>query len=167
MQKAECGLNISGSCYWDNDTDGSLTVKHETESLITIVNIFGCALWTYYHSKFNNNYYHHSSKFSFPPPTAPSSMTYYQARSMFLRHAAFPAANSPYTVSRPSTNKHRNPSIIIYWKKIHAFYRIDNHPRIYVHLSKNKFLSHAYYYPSIHLHILLHFATLVSSSISP
>lgn len=44
MQKAECGLNISGSCYWDNDTDGSLTVKHETESMIAIVNVFACAL---------------------------------------------------------------------------------------------------------------------------
>ena len=44
MQKAECGLNISGSCYWDNETDGSLTVKHETDSLIAIVNVFACAL---------------------------------------------------------------------------------------------------------------------------
>ena len=44
MQKAECGLNISGSCYWDNDTDGSLTVKHETDSMIAIANVFACAL---------------------------------------------------------------------------------------------------------------------------
>jgi len=44
MQKAECGLNISGSCYWDNETDGSLTVKHETDSIIGIVNLFACAL---------------------------------------------------------------------------------------------------------------------------
>ncbi|CAD8095738.1 unnamed protein product [Paramecium primaurelia] len=44
MQKAECGLNISGSCYWDNDTDGSLTIKHETEAIIGIVNVFACAL---------------------------------------------------------------------------------------------------------------------------
>ncbi|CAK91865.1 unnamed protein product (macronuclear) [Paramecium tetraurelia] len=44
MQKAECGLNISGSCYWDNETDGSLTIKHETEAMIGIVNVFACAL---------------------------------------------------------------------------------------------------------------------------
>ncbi|CAK59846.1 unnamed protein product (macronuclear) [Paramecium tetraurelia] len=44
MQKAECGLNISGSCFWDNDTDGSLTIKHETEAIIGIVNVFACAL---------------------------------------------------------------------------------------------------------------------------
>ncbi|KAM3139517.1 hypothetical protein pb186bvf_008353 [Paramecium bursaria] len=44
MQKADCGLNISGSCYWDNETDGSLTVKHETEQIIGIVNLFACAL---------------------------------------------------------------------------------------------------------------------------
>lgn len=44
MQKAECGLNISGSCYWDNDTDGSITVKHESDSVVAIVNIFACAL---------------------------------------------------------------------------------------------------------------------------
>jgi dynein light chain Tctex-type 1 len=44
MQKAEFGINISGSCFWDNDTDGSLTVKHETDNLIVIVNVFACAL---------------------------------------------------------------------------------------------------------------------------
>lgn len=44
MQKSDAGLNISGSCYWDNEVDGNLVVKFETTHLICIVNIFGCAL---------------------------------------------------------------------------------------------------------------------------
>ena len=45
MQKADCGLNISGSCYWDNDIDGTVTVKWDNQSLTCIVNVFGCGLW--------------------------------------------------------------------------------------------------------------------------
>jgi hypothetical protein len=45
MQKADCGLNISGSCYWDNDTDGTVTVKWDSQTLTCIVNVFGCGLW--------------------------------------------------------------------------------------------------------------------------
>lgn len=45
MQKADCGLNLSGSCYWDNEVDGTVTVKWDSPSLICVVNVFGCALW--------------------------------------------------------------------------------------------------------------------------
>ena len=44
MQKSDAGLNISGSCYWDNEVDGNLTIKWENPSLICIINIFGCGL---------------------------------------------------------------------------------------------------------------------------
>lgn len=44
MQKADCGVNISGSCYWDNDVDGNVTIKWENTTLIAIVNIFACGL---------------------------------------------------------------------------------------------------------------------------
>eukprot|EP00919_Chromeraceae_sp_WS-2016_P001179 GHVR01003006.1.p1 GENE.GHVR01003006.1~~GHVR01003006.1.p1 ORF type:complete len:113 (+),score=5.39 GHVR01003006.1:1661-1999(+) len=44
MQKADCGLNLSGSCFWDNEVDGTVTVKWDSPSLICIVNVFGCAL---------------------------------------------------------------------------------------------------------------------------
>ncbi|EAR85130.1 dynein light chain tctex-type 1 protein (macronuclear) [Tetrahymena thermophila SB210] len=44
MQKSDAGLHISGSCYWDNEIDGSLVVKYETNSIVCIMNIFGCAL---------------------------------------------------------------------------------------------------------------------------
>ena len=44
MQKADCGLNLSGSCFWDNDVDGTVTVKWDSSSLICVVNVFGCAL---------------------------------------------------------------------------------------------------------------------------
>lgn len=45
MQKADCGLNLSGSCFWDNEVDGTVTVKWDSPSLICVVNVFGCALW--------------------------------------------------------------------------------------------------------------------------
>ena len=45
MQKADCGLNLSGSCYWDNEVDGTVTVKWDSPSLVCVVNVFGCALW--------------------------------------------------------------------------------------------------------------------------
>lgn len=44
MQKADCGLNISGSCYWDNEVDGSASIKWENNTLICIVNVYGCGL---------------------------------------------------------------------------------------------------------------------------
>lgn len=52
MQKADCGLNISGSCFWDNEVDGTVTIKWDAPSLICIVNVFGCALWSHNLSHF-------------------------------------------------------------------------------------------------------------------
>ncbi|KRX04697.1 hypothetical protein PPERSA_09489 [Pseudocohnilembus persalinus] len=44
MQRADCGLNMSGSCFWDNDVDGNVTIKWENQSMIVIINIFACGL---------------------------------------------------------------------------------------------------------------------------
>jgi dynein light chain Tctex-type 1 len=44
MQKADCGLNISGSCYWDNEVDGSVTVRLDYPTFVSITNIFACGL---------------------------------------------------------------------------------------------------------------------------
>lgn len=55
MQKADCGLNISGSCFWDNEVDGTVTIKWDAPTLICIVNVFGCALW--FHNSLLSNYY--------------------------------------------------------------------------------------------------------------
>ena len=44
MQKADCGLNISGSCYWDNEVDGTVTVKYDNNSMVAVINVFGCGL---------------------------------------------------------------------------------------------------------------------------
>ena len=45
MQKAECGLNVSGSCFWDNDIDGNVTIKWESANIVCIANVYGCGLW--------------------------------------------------------------------------------------------------------------------------
>ncbi|CAD8087398.1 unnamed protein product [Paramecium sonneborni] len=44
LQKADCGVNLSASCYWDNNTDGSVAVKQESENSLGIVNIFACGI---------------------------------------------------------------------------------------------------------------------------
>lgn len=44
MQKADCGLNISGSCYWDNEVDGSVTIRLDYSSFVSITNIFACGI---------------------------------------------------------------------------------------------------------------------------
>jgi dynein light chain Tctex-type 1 len=41
MQKANAGLHISSTCFWDCNTDGSLTVKWENDTMYCIVNVFG------------------------------------------------------------------------------------------------------------------------------
>lgn len=40
LQKADCGISMSGSCYWDNDLDGSISVTWENPTLLCIVNVF-------------------------------------------------------------------------------------------------------------------------------
>ena len=44
MQKNGAGLNMSNSCFWDNTTDGSCTVRWENKTMYCIVSIFGLAI---------------------------------------------------------------------------------------------------------------------------
>lgn len=44
MQKNGAGLNMSNSCYWDNTTDGSCTVRWENKTMYCVVSIFGLAI---------------------------------------------------------------------------------------------------------------------------
>lgn len=43
MQKNGAGLHTASSCYWDNSTDGSCTVRWENKHLYAIVSVFGLA----------------------------------------------------------------------------------------------------------------------------
>ncbi|CAK86181.1 unnamed protein product (macronuclear) [Paramecium tetraurelia] len=40
LQKADYIINLSASCYWDNNTDGSVAIRQESENTVAIVNIF-------------------------------------------------------------------------------------------------------------------------------
>ena len=44
VQKASCGLNISGSCFWDSESDGNVSVMWESNTMVCIVNVYGLAL---------------------------------------------------------------------------------------------------------------------------
>nr|VZI34631.1 unnamed protein product [Spirometra erinaceieuropaei] len=44
MQKCGAGLHTASSCYWDNTTDGSCTVRWENKSMYFIVTVFGLAI---------------------------------------------------------------------------------------------------------------------------
>ncbi|TRY76763.1 hypothetical protein TCAL_07609 [Tigriopus californicus] len=44
MQKNGAGLHTSSSCYWDNSTDGSCTVRWENKTMYCIVSVFGLAI---------------------------------------------------------------------------------------------------------------------------
>ncbi len=44
MQRNGAGLHTAASCFWDNDTDGSRTVRWENQSLYAVVTAFGLAL---------------------------------------------------------------------------------------------------------------------------
>lgn len=44
MQKTGAGLHTASSCYWDNTTDGSCTVRWENKTMYCIVSVFGLAL---------------------------------------------------------------------------------------------------------------------------
>ncbi|KAM8705057.1 hypothetical protein ACLKA7_009508 [Drosophila subpalustris] len=43
MQKNGAGLHTASSCYWNNDTDGSCTVRWENKTMYCIVSVFGLA----------------------------------------------------------------------------------------------------------------------------
>ncbi|XP_037081012.1 dynein light chain Tctex-type 1-like [Pollicipes pollicipes] len=44
MQKTGAGLHTASSCYWDNSTDGSCTVRWENKTMYCIVSVFGLAI---------------------------------------------------------------------------------------------------------------------------
>lgn len=44
MQKTGAGLHTASSCYWDNTTDGSCTVRVENKTMYCIVSVFGLAI---------------------------------------------------------------------------------------------------------------------------
>ncbi|XP_059478456.1 dynein light chain Tctex-type 1 [Neocloeon triangulifer] len=44
MQKNGAGLHTASSCFWDNSTDGSCTVRWENKSMFVIVSVYGLAL---------------------------------------------------------------------------------------------------------------------------
>ena len=44
MQKNGAGLHTASSCFWDNQTDGSCTVRQEYKSMYCIVTVFGLGI---------------------------------------------------------------------------------------------------------------------------
>ncbi|GIZ04122.1 dynein light chain Tctex-type 1 [Caerostris extrusa] len=44
MQKNGAGFHTASSCYWDNTTDGSCTVRWENKSMYCILSVFGLAI---------------------------------------------------------------------------------------------------------------------------
>mmetsp|Transcript_31270 Transcript_31270/g.77789 ORF Transcript_31270/g.77789 Transcript_31270/m.77789 type:complete len:116 (+) Transcript_31270:333-680(+) len=44
MQKNGAGLHTASSCYWDNTTDGSRTVRWENKTMYCIATVFGLAI---------------------------------------------------------------------------------------------------------------------------
>uniref|UniRef100_A0A0A9WVY5 Dynein light chain Tctex-type 1 n=1 Tax=Lygus hesperus TaxID=30085 RepID=A0A0A9WVY5_LYGHE len=44
MQKTGAGLHSASSCYWDNTTDGSCTVRWENKTMYCIVSVYGLAI---------------------------------------------------------------------------------------------------------------------------
>eukprot|EP00243_Klebsormidium_subtile_P005205 TRINITY_DN2049_c0_g9_i1.p1 TRINITY_DN2049_c0_g9~~TRINITY_DN2049_c0_g9_i1.p1 ORF type:complete len:114 (-),score=35.93 TRINITY_DN2049_c0_g9_i1:305-646(-) len=44
MQKNGAGLHTASSCFWDNSTDGSRTVKWENKSMYCITTVYGLAI---------------------------------------------------------------------------------------------------------------------------
>lgn len=44
MQKNGAGLHTASSCFWDNATDGSCTVRWENKTMYCIVSVFGLGI---------------------------------------------------------------------------------------------------------------------------
>ncbi|XP_073725527.1 dynein light chain Tctex-type 1 isoform X2 [Misgurnus anguillicaudatus] len=44
LQKNGAGLHTASSCFWDNTTDGSCTVRWENKTMYCIVSVFGLAI---------------------------------------------------------------------------------------------------------------------------
>ena len=62
MQKNGAGLHTASSCYWDNSTDGSCTVRWENKTMYCIVSVFGLAIWV--KKKITQAFYQDSTKFT-------------------------------------------------------------------------------------------------------
>uniref|UniRef100_A0A8C3CCQ7 Dynein light chain Tctex-type 1 n=1 Tax=Cairina moschata TaxID=8855 RepID=A0A8C3CCQ7_CAIMO len=44
MQKNGAGLHTASSCFWDNSSDGTCTVRWENKTMYCIVSAFGLAI---------------------------------------------------------------------------------------------------------------------------
>ncbi|XP_021708417.1 dynein light chain Tctex-type isoform X1 [Aedes aegypti] len=44
MQKNGAGLHTASSCFWNNETDGSCTVRWENKTMYCIVSVFGLSI---------------------------------------------------------------------------------------------------------------------------
>lgn len=44
IQKVGAGVHFETSSYWDSNTDGAVTVKFESESLICVTTLFGIGI---------------------------------------------------------------------------------------------------------------------------
>ncbi|KAK9959731.1 hypothetical protein ABG768_009833 [Culter alburnus] len=44
LQKNGAGLHTASSCFWDNTTDGSCTVRWENKTIYCSVSVFGLAI---------------------------------------------------------------------------------------------------------------------------
>ncbi|KAG5265857.1 hypothetical protein AALO_G00247120 [Alosa alosa] len=44
LQKNGAGLHTASSCFWDNSTDGSCTVRWENKTMYCIVSVYGLAV---------------------------------------------------------------------------------------------------------------------------
>lgn len=44
MQKTGAGLHTASSCYWDNATDGTATVRWDNKTMYCIVTVFGLSI---------------------------------------------------------------------------------------------------------------------------
>ncbi|XP_067844451.1 dynein light chain Tctex-type 1-like [Heptranchias perlo] len=44
MQKNGAGLHTASSCFWDNNADGSCTVRWENKTMFCIVSVFGLGI---------------------------------------------------------------------------------------------------------------------------
>ena len=40
LQKADCGISMSGSCYWDSEVDGNVSITWENPTMLCIVTVF-------------------------------------------------------------------------------------------------------------------------------
>lgn len=41
VQRTGCCIDVASSCFWDLDTDGSVTVRWESADMYVVVSVFG------------------------------------------------------------------------------------------------------------------------------